>query len=350
MTTDHRIRPTDQAVSRMDVAEGRAELLEKIVMSAPVTDRAGTSLRPVRSRRGRRWTVVVAAALTVALGVPAYLNELDHGTRSEAGQTEEPNGSVTPIHYTAAVIKAAERNPRLLITAPGWRVVDVSGFRSDEGEITYQNAAGSHWVKLYWSPTEHYADAIAAREAEYPSLRMPGLGGRLTVYDMEGADYEAIVPARRGEKAYATLRVTGRAEMATVLASLERADVTTWLESLPRKVVRPDGQGTATSRILRGVPLPPGFDQAALPDLGTNTEYHLATKVIDRVVCGWMVQYDAGGEARTKALDALGSSPHWPILRRMRTAGDYPEFIWDFADQLAKGTLPQGARDSLDCG
>ena len=55
-----------------------------------------------------------------------------------------------------------------------------------------------------------------------------------------------------------------------------------------------------------------------------------------------------GTELRLAA-DALSSTHRWRVLKRMDAEGDYPEVVWEIADQVAAGTLPDEYRQGLGC-
>ena len=40
----------------------------------------------------------------------------------------------------------------------------------------------------------------------------------------------------------------------------------------------------------------------------------------------------------------LGTSRDWPVLDEMNERGDYPEVVWEYADQVAAGQVPEGYR------
>ena len=104
--------------------------------------------------------------------------------------------------------------------------------------------------------------------------------------------------------------------------------------------------------MLRGVPLPPGFDAPA-GEATTRDRYQLGAKVAGAVACAWI---ERGGE---EARRALASAKTWPILHEMNAEGDYPEVLWQYADAFQKGgdvpagkpgvTVKNSYRDALGC-
>ena len=45
----------------------------------------------------------------------------------------------------------------------------------------------------------------------------------------------------------------------------------------------------------------------------------------------------------------MATSRDWAILREMDAEGDYPEVVWEMADDLAAGRVPEGWRGALGC-
>ena len=60
---------------------------------------------------------------------------------------------------------------------------------------------------------------------------------------------------------------------------------------------------------------------------------------------------DARGRraARAAAAQVLATSHDWPVLQQMDDRGDYPEVLWQLADQAAAGQLPDWYADGLGC-
>jgi hypothetical protein len=59
---------------------------------------------------------------------------------------------------------------------------------------------------------------------------------------------------------------------------------------------------------------------------------------------------DAGSESRmAAAVAALQTSKHWPILLEMDERGDYAEVLWQYADEVPAGSVPEGYRQGLGC-
>lgn len=110
----------------------------------------------------------------------------------------------------------------------------------------------------------------------------------------------------------------------------------------------------AADKVLADVPLPPGFDRAALDGLGTNDPYQFGAEVTSLVGCGWIDEYlraERAGDtaAVNRAADALRSSHNWKVLRQMVDAGDWAEVFWEISDKVAAGDVPSGYTEGLGC-
>lgn len=130
-----------------------------------------------------------------------------------------------------------------------------------------------------------------------------------------------------------------------MVADIKRVDVDTWLKALPPEIVTPGKEDEAAKKILADVPVPPGFDVAALKGFGTNDPYQFGAQVTGRVACAWIAEWrraeQAGDDpARQKATDALRGSHQWKVLHDMNDEGDYPEVLWEYADRTVAGNPP----------
>ncbi len=45
----------------------------------------------------------------------------------------------------------------------------------------------------------------------------------------------------------------------------------------------------------------------------------------------------------------MQTSRDWPVLLEMDAEGDYPEVVWEYADQIAAGQTPAGFEGGLGC-
>ncbi|MEU8408677.1 hypothetical protein AB0C19_20995 [Micromonospora sp. NPDC048842] len=328
-----------------DLAGVKRTLLEEIVSESGVESVARI---PRRRLRVRRFAGVVTAAAVLMSVVPASM--------VLRGQAE--GGGVSPIVapaegvvFSPLVMAAAQRNPRLLIDRSGWKVTDLSGFTEELGMIRFRR--GGQELEMNWYPASGYAGRYADRlQVNRPkSVRVDGWPGDL--FEYSGSDFAVLTRPR--EDMFVEMRTSGdwsRKEFARVLADIVRVDARTWLAALPAEMVMPVRERAA--KVLADVPLPPGFDVAALEDIGVSDSYHFGVGVTSRVGCGWIAEWQraraSGDEAGVRrAADALRSSHGWRMLRDMDKAGDWPEVFWEYADEIAAGTLRASYSQGLGC-
>ncbi|MEV7328193.1 hypothetical protein [Micromonospora sp. NPDC093244] len=350
---DRLVRDVDPA--RLDVVEGlggaKQALLEEI-MSESTLHRFAES-KPPRpgARRGVRRFAGVATAAAVLAGVFS-VSTLVRGPE-EVGEAAPELSVGAPVVYSPVAMRAAEKNPRLLINQPGWKATTVYGFAEESGTIAFRR--GERELEMTWYPADVYAvrydNQLGVSRPE--PVKVDGWQGDLFRYSAR--DFAVLLVPRDG--VVVEMR-TGdnwsRREFDRVLAAVVRVDVRTWLGALPPEIVVPDRVQARAAEVLADVPLPPGFDVAGLGDVGVNDPYQFGAAVTSRVGCAWIVEWQrarAGGDdaAVRRAVDALRSSHRWRVLHQMNEDGDWPEVFWEYADEVAAGTVPSGYRQGLGC-
>lgn len=341
---------TDQAVSDLPLAAGRAELLEEI-MQTPALDHADDTARRTGdgpdqgARRSRRWLVPLAAAASVAAlaTAPAWWPDDD---------------TVTPVPQSQPAAPAS--GYLAVLDDPAWEVDDVSGATASAGSISYAN--GSQQLEISWSEAASYADYVADREhiSDPPAPGEPvevlGADGQLWAYSAE--DHTVIREVE--DRHWMEFRGSGmdRAAYLVLLGELRLVDEAGFEAALPEEFVVTGERGEAVQAILDGIdevadPLfPPGSDPTI--DSEESDPYHLGADVSGAVACLWLDELaaaiEAGQERRVdRAADVLASSHEWPVLLEMDEEGDYPEVLWELADQAGRGEVPEGYEGALGC-
>ncbi|PWR06816.1 hypothetical protein DKT68_21130 [Micromonospora acroterricola] len=361
MTDEHLDRMVrDADPYRPDVVQhldGAAQNLLEEIMSAPTLESVAEPPGPRARRRrtllsGLASASVAAAVLAVLFGV-SVVNSDQPADREAAPVTSPTSEATAPVAYSAMVLKAAEESPRLLIDQPGWKAVTVYGFAEKEGTIAFRN--DKRELAMNWYPAGQYdgyrQDRLHVSKPE--QVKVDGWAGELFRYT--ASDFAVMLRPRDGS--FVELRAGGawtRGEFDRVLADVVRVDARTWLAALPAEIVTPDRVDERAAGVLADVPLPPGFDTAALGTLGTNDAYQFGARVTSRVGCGWIVEWQrakqAGDAAAVRrAADALRGSHTWKVLHQMNDEGDWPEVFWKTADTVAAGKLPAGYREALGC-
>lgn len=332
---------TDEAVSALPIHDGRVELLEEI-MASPVIDRT-VRTDPDRPRHTQRWvgSIAAAAAIIAVAAIPLWLTQGD----DPAAEQEAP--------FSSVVEGIGER---ALLTTAGWTVENVNESEYG-GEISYAN--GDKSLQIVWYPADQYQSYVSDRERiNHPEVD-PGeavdvLGASSRLWAYSSQDHTVILPP--GDKFFLEVRADGMDKPAfiAILGDLRHVDRAGLEAALPERFVTKEERSAAIAEILDAIgTLPPGLKAAEV----TSTEpdrYHLGADVSGAVACGWIAEFgrakDAGSESRmTAATDALQASKHWPILLEMDERGDYSEVVWDYADEVAAGSVPEGYRQGLGC-
>jgi hypothetical protein len=268
----------------------------------PVGDRVALQ---TGTRRRRRVALGLAAA-----AILATLLVVSGALRGSGGGHPE---------FAAAAIQVAEANPRLLVTAPGWKIVRADEFETDSGELTFSD--GSDQLEVHWYPAREYErylhDRADVSAPEHGTL----LGQTATTVDYGREEYATMLSPQGSVFVEARGRLGSKAAYDEILDSLRAVDIDTWLEAMPASTVRPEARSGAVDRLLQGMPLPPGFDATALKTEDSIADQDtLAVKVGNAIACGWVeswVSARATGDqaAADRAVEAMSTSDQWPLVR-----------------------------------
>lgn len=357
--------------------------IDRVVRAADPYDATGVDLRGAdqalleeimstskpRSFRGRIvGAVAVAAALTAAIGVPALLQDRGHEPLVTKDQTPRPSQTRTPvvtdhIRFTSAAVRIAERNPRILVSEQGWKVRYLEGFSPTSGGMTFQlgpdrwhDDDGGHTnlapsFDINWYPADQYEGYRQDRENVGRVQQLDVLGQRAQMISYSDDDHAVMLPPEGGVFIEMRGRLGDEAAFKRFLAgSIQKVGVREWLAALPAEMVTADNADSRLEKILADIPRPPGFEAAVLAREVALDRYQFGALVTGRVTCGWISSWAHGGAAeKAAAVKALATSHDWKILREMDVDGDYPEVVWEYADQIAQGKLPEGYRQGLGC-
>lgn len=253
-------------------------------------------------------------------------------------------GSVSSVRdgahptFAAAAVEVAEANPRLLVTAPGWSIVHARGFEVDSGELIYADGKhppygpGGRQLDLTWYPARFYRERL--REDGHVSTRAGHLtrpatstllGQSATTFHYAGQrpNYATVLSPQGRVFIEVSGTLGSEQEYEAVLHSLRAVGVEAWLAAMPAEVVRPLARPEAIARMLRSIPVPPGFDASTLQSESVLTDrFMLGKSVAGAVACGWLGRWlsatRAGdGAAAREAVEAMSTARHWPVLLQM---------------------------------
>jgi hypothetical protein len=224
--------------------------------------------------------------------------------------------------FAAAAIRVAEANPRLLVTAPGWKVVRADAFEPDSGELTLSD--GTHRFEIHWYPARLYRQYLRDRAQVSTPQHGVLLGMRATTVNYGRDEYATTLSPDGNVFVEVRGRLGSRSAYDEILRSLRPVDVETWLGAMPPSTVRPAARSEAVNRMLRGIPTPPGFDPSRLRRGGSIANRDsLAVGVGNAVACAWVESWirarDAGDPASAaRAVGAMAGSADWPIVRETK--------------------------------
>jgi hypothetical protein len=348
--TDPRI---DALVSASDpIRAGRLE--HPALASAASELRAAiTSAAPAPAPAAPRLPRWAGSRLAVRTAAVAVLGAAVIAVAASSGVG--PFGDGAPPAWGAELVRVAEASPRILVGADGWTLTRADEFRVGEGETTF--GRGEDRVDLRWTPERGFRELVRDRRAGADfETTAPVLGRTATV--IRYTDSSAYVAMWRQDGSSLELRDddTTLEAFTALLGSLRGASVDEWLGAMPESVVRPDAYAAAVDEMLAGIPIPAGFDLAALRrgDGLVRDRYQLGARVAGAVACAWIDRWvaarkagDAAGAAA--ATEAMATARGWPVLLEMNAEGDYPEVLWELASAMPNdGTVPGGKPISLE--
>lgn len=262
-----------------------------------------------------------------------------------------PGGGRGGPEFATAAIEVAEANPRLLVTEPGWSVTRADQFEADSGEITFSD--GSHDLSIVWYPARFYDRYLHDRALVSTPVRSTLLGRTATTVDYSREEYATMLAPEGKVFLEIRAKLGSKAAYDAVLGSLRPVDVDTWLAAMPASVVRPEDRVAAVEVALRGVPLPPDFDRAALEQEDTvRDHYAFAIEVASAVACGWVESWLAAkraGDAETAAaaVRAMSTAPRWPLMQGREMQRGWAMNLEYAAKEVARDDLNLGPAGSV---
>jgi hypothetical protein len=341
---------TDDAISRLPLEAGRAELLEEI-MSTVAPDRQNTEPTPHPASRRTRWLVPLAVAAAVATVASSPL------WWGGGGPGNDGNPKVS---YHAAS-DSPGTGYRAVLTAPGWTVDHTEADSQYGGEVGYTK--GEQRLDITWYPEKTYQDYLTDREyISYPDrspgdpVEVLGVAGHLWAY----ADNDHTVMREPDQGHWMEFRGAGmdRASFEELLTHLRLVSLPEFESALPSSFVTSDDRPAAVKKILDGIEGVTGVTVPAGTTLDTRSDdqdpYQLGADIAGQYACAWIADFAdakaAGDQARAdEAVRVMGTSRQWPILVEMEKTGEYSDVVWEYADGMAAGKVPEGYDEGLGC-
>lgn len=328
-----RARPTRGPSSYLDRA--RNELLEEI-MSSPAerTVDVTTDMTPKQPRRPlplrRRWLVGAAAAVALALAVPVWFS----GGEEEAIVQPSARASVSePTLSTSG-------NPHLFMDSP-WLLTSLYQGSAQDGSQTFTRSSRTiETTTVQWFPIKVKDRILKARQGSMVEQDPMHLFGSQATVLSGPWTYEALITSGQ---TLISIRVYGIADLdafRAALSDLQVLEPQQWEDALGDDMVRPEGSVEVAEQMLRGVPLPDGFDTATLASQFAQDRYQFGSHVLTEVSCSWLQVYakartDQDEESMAVVEAALASHTQWDLQREM---SQRPEYL-DTQLSQASGTV-----------
>jgi hypothetical protein len=337
---------SDRDAAALSLHDAEVELIERIV-AIPVRRR----VPPVATRVLRRRRLVLA--LGVAVTIVAALMLAPSG---------DQGGGPAPA-FAAPLVRFANASPLALLRLPGWHVVYADEEIGGWGEMHFvrgpsdgegnprgvshrkQASVAGRVASLTWSPLNHAPQKFIAGGHQAAPTGL-GVSARRFVY--EGGSRTAFdISAgfiQHGRVLWFRATVTSMAMFRAELRALTAVDTVTWLRAMPPSVVKAADSGETVRLMLKGIPLPPGFDAARIRGVHlVHDRYQLGAAVTGTVACLWIADWNrarAAGDQATvsRAIAAMASAPRWPVLRQMAREGAWSQVLIGYAKAMPRGT------------
>ncbi|MGH2909181.1 MAG: hypothetical protein ACRDK8_07795, partial [Solirubrobacteraceae bacterium] len=340
---------TDQAAAALELRGAELELIEQII-TIPVRSRPSRT-RARRTPRRRHLGLLVAATAAVA----AVLALLPSGQHIDGG-------GPAPA-FAASLVRFANASPLALLQLPGWHVVYADEQPGGFGELdfvrgpadaqgnpqgaSYRNEASlkGRVASLTWQPANR---AARKQVASGHQTAQTGLGVTARQFVQEGRGHGWLDISAffidHGRLLRFRATVTNSATFYAELRALQAVDTTTWLRAMPPGVVKSADSGQAIRLMLKGIPLPPGFDAAKIRGAHlVHDRYQLGAAVTGTIACMWIADWNHArktGDTQTvkRAIAAMATAPHWPILRLIAHQGGWTQVLIGYAKAMPSGT------------
>ncbi len=336
---------TDDAVAGLPLSHGRAELLEEI-MSTPVID--DLPVRTENPRRRSKWVVPAAAAAVVALVAVG-----------SAWWASGPEPVAEPVSGFASQ-PTVEDGDQVVLDAPGW-VVTAAYADDTSGEMTYEK--GGQSLDIMWGNADSYQGYVEDRRhivqpaADGAPITVLGAAAQMWAYSDD--DHTAIREVENDQ--WLEFRGSGMREAGylALLEQLRLTDLAGFEATLPESFVVADERAAEINRVLDGIDavadplLPSGVERSSITS-DQNDSYQFGAEIAGAVACAWLDELvdaqQAGDQSRADtAVAVLATSHDWPVLNEMNEAGDYPEVLWQLADEASAGQVPDWFAGGLGC-
>jgi len=339
---------------RETIRRGLAVLVDDAPLPPEFDELTTTRVRPVESTKATPFAVVGFAAAMLGIFVVGVV---------WIGQGAEPS-DLAADPSTAAVTAATLADlapgvfPNVLLSAPNWSVTYIDYDEGTSAEVNEDYAVST----ILWSDGSAEAELRmnSGWHTDFEALVADRLGSGHRLADEPIWGTTATMVAQDDTSSYVAIWVsnaveyeflihgTDEATFRALLSSLVQVPEEEWIATLPDDGRIVTDRSEAISAYLEDVPLPPGFEAGSLAEGPIEHWYQVAAETIAAVTCSWVEQWvdtkESGDtQAEQTAVDAMATSHDWKVLNDMRSEGDFPEVIWEYADAMSgDGTILVG--------
>lgn len=342
------------------IRRGLAVLVEDAPLAPEFDDLTVTRARPVAPAKATPSAVAgLAAAAVLGIFVSGAIWIGQGGEPSELA-TDPPTASSSTSAVTVATLAdvAPGGFPHVLLDTPNWSVTYIDYNEGTSEEVNEDYAVST----ILWSDGSAEAELRmnSGWHADFEALVADRMNSGQQLADQPIWNTTATVVTQNGTSGYVAIWVsnaveyeflihgTDEATFRTLLSSLVQVPEDEWIATLPDDGSIVTDRSEAIAAYLEDVPLPPDFEAASLAEGPIEHWYQVAAKTIAAVSCGWVEQWvdaKASGDTQAEqaAVDAMATSHDWKVLNDMRSEGDFPEVIWEYADAMSgDGTILVG--------
>lgn len=332
------------AVNELDLDSAQDELMNRVMSTDAKPVLPERPSRPPRSRRRLRGLGIAAVAVC-AIAAAILL---------AGGSGSDPTS--TGSAWAAEQVRFAEASPLVLLDLPGWKVGYANEDTEDDGEMSF-HAPGTK-VNLLRIPetTLHWRGGPFSMWLEDrgsdPTVKQftaPVLDTTARVFDStdnpDGLHYMSALWELDGRVLEFRSPAPDRQTFKKWLSALVKVDVDQWLSALPKSSVPVADSSLVAEQMLKGIPLPPGFDPAGIKvEELTKDRYQLGVTVVRTVTCSWLDRWVTarahGAENEVQeATHAMATGKDWPIVREMDRMGAYQHVVLRVATAMREDYL-----------
>ncbi len=338
---------TDDAISRLPLESGRAELLEEI-MSTVAPDRQTAETLDEPAPRRTRWLVARSPPPRSSPASPA-------ATLWWQQHRPAPDGS----DHVAASLGLPE-GQAVVLDAPGWKVDSLGGdglgFRNGDADLEITSYDADQLRLLRRGPRAHRRPAgrrLSRSRCSAGPAQMWAYTPTTTPRSARSRTATGWSSAAQGMDEAAYLALLGQLRLTS--DGRVRGLAARRLRDRGRAARPRPARSSARSQAVSGAGFPAGTSLRLGRDGEAKDRYQFGAEVVGAYACAWLEDYENATDPRPagQADEAAAGARHLARLADPagdeQADGDYPEVVWELADEAGAGQVPEWYREGLGC-